>query len=99
MVVSAHPNYSLDRRASVDEDGVATYRLGRAYDSNAISDVALVRNDDSVELEVPNFWRLARSHRYLAVDLPRYSGYISVTFDLQELFGTPVEANMANCGR
>lgn len=97
--VRATTNYSLDRRASVDEDGYSTYRLGQVYDSDAITGTNVVRNDDAVEFEIPNFWQAAQQHRWFAVEIPRYSGYISVTFDLHRLFGTPVEANMANCGR
>lgn len=84
--------------AWLDDDGQPYAYFGVQGTSDWYTYGLFVVSDGySVQTSNSRFWSDALSHSWLRVDLPRYGGSITATFDIEDVAWTPVFSLMRAC--
>lgn len=86
-----------------DDDRSGSWRIGTRYDSSAYEGDILGSShiDDSwFYVTTPNLVEKLAEKRWLSAQVPTgYDDWVTVTIDFDDAFSTPVQQNLANCGR
>ena len=78
----------------------AGWRIGASYNPAAIGGTTSAVSDSAVWIGGEGLLAAAMEQRWLTVVIPTWADEVNyATFDLSEAWNTPVQENLANCGR